>query len=159
MGISLVSRTVLYAALLGVVSFAGVTSASEPVTAQANDRQQVFVDKRAPASARDASAAQLRSKAARRGRVRVIVGLAVATSDEELSEVEEGRQTQRLHAVQDSLANRVGVAAADVAKFDHVPFVSMWVDAVHHARRRSIPTKFAVLSAYMHCGASSRSRP
>ncbi|MPZ58541.1 MAG: S8 family serine peptidase [Rhizobiales bacterium] len=73
-------------------------------------------------------AATLLQKARDRGRVRVIVGLAVTLRDEdELSASQQAAQVQRLVGVQDGVAHRSLIPAGRVTKFETVPYMSAFV--------------------------------
>jgi len=102
--------------------------------------QPIFIDLRAPAAARSAPTDALLRKAARRGQVRVIVGLATSERDDEtLSELEAAAQRLRLRVAQERVAARAGVPSDDVVRFDTIPFVSMWVTAAQLRRLLADP--------------------
>ncbi|MCI0597972.1 MAG: S8 family serine peptidase [Beijerinckiaceae bacterium] len=89
----------------------------------------IFLDKQAPAGAREAAASALLSKVSAKGLVRVIAGLNVKLrAPHELAEKEAAGQERALRSAQSSLVGRVlGAAGANaaVAEFDSIPFVAM----------------------------------
>ena len=95
-------------ALAGAMIFLACSLGADGARAQGADHSSeanpLVVDMKAPAAERTAAAAALLQKAARRGEVRVIVGLRTALEPPHtLSAAEAGRRSQRLRAAQDAV--------------------------------------------------------
>jgi subtilisin family serine protease len=125
---------------VGALALAAATVTA--IAAEPWDRKPAFLDKRAPAaqsSAGGGAAAALETQARKEGRIRVIVGLAVAmTADEEKAPMAAAAEQQSLKSVQDAViaatyGRRTATSsAADgedarVRRFETIPFLSMVV--------------------------------
>ena len=126
------------AAFLLAAAAGGAAMAAEPW-----DRAPAFLDKTAPvaqASGRGGAVSDLTAQARRQGRIRVIVGLDVAMSEDEITPMAAARETASLKAVQDAVvanafnrrtATASGTAAAGdderVRRYETIPYLSMVV--------------------------------
>lgn len=125
------------AALVLAAAAGGAAVAAEPW-----DRKPAFLDKAAPvaqASGRGGGVSDLAAQARRQGRIKVIVGLDVAMSDEEITPTAAARERASLKAVQDAVIANVfsrrtrtasGPASGedpDVRRYETIPYLSMVV--------------------------------
>jgi subtilisin family serine protease len=125
------------AALALAVATGGAAVAAEPW-----DRAPAFLDKSAPvaqASGRGGGVSDLAAQARRQGRIKVLVGLDVAMSEEAITPTAAAREKASLKAVQDAVVanvfnRRTRTAAgassgedARVRRFEAIPYLSMVV--------------------------------
>lgn len=125
------------AVLLLAAAAGGVATAAEPW-----DRTPAFLDKTAPvaqASGRGGAVSELAAEARRQGRIKVIVGLDVAMSDDEITPTAAAREKASLKSVQDAVIANVfnrrtrtaaGASASDdarVRRYETIPYLSMVV--------------------------------
>lgn len=132
------ARLAFGAAVLVLAAAAGGAA----VAAEPWDRTPAFFDKSAPvaqASGRGGAVSDLTSQARRQGRIKVIVGLDVAMSDDKITPMAAAREKASLKAVQDAVIANVfnrrtrtasGPAAGDepdVRRYETIPYLSMVV--------------------------------
>ena len=125
------------AALVLAAAAGGAAVAAEPW-----DRKPAFLDKTAPvaqASGRGGGVSDLAAQARRQGRIKVIVGLDVAMSDEDITPMAAAREKASLKAVQDAVIANVfnrrtrtasGPASGEdpnVRRYETIPYLSMVV--------------------------------
>ena len=131
-------RFSLGAAVLLLTAAAGGTA----IAAEPWDRTPVFVDKAAPvaqASGRGGAVSDLAAQARRQGRIKVIVGLDVAMSEDEITPMAAAQEQASLKSVQDAVIANVfnrrsamasGASAEDdarVRRYETIPYLSMVV--------------------------------
>ncbi|MFM9857661.1 S8 family serine peptidase [Pseudoxanthobacter sp. M-2] len=125
------------AAFALVVATGGAAVAAEPW-----DRTPAFFDKTAPvaqSSGRGGAVSDLTAQARRQGRIKVIVGLDVAMSDDEITPMAAAREKASLKSVQDAVIANVfnrrtrtasGPASGeepDVRRYETIPYLAMTV--------------------------------
>lgn len=131
-------RLAFGAAALAIVATAGGAA----VAAEPWDRQPAFLDKSAPvamSSGRGSGASGLVAAARREGRIKVIVGLDVAMSEDEITPMAAAREKANLKSVQDAVVANVfnrrtatasGTAAGEdgrVRRYETIPYLSLVV--------------------------------
>ncbi len=131
-------RLAFGAAALAIVATAGGAA----VAAEPWDRQPAFLDKSAPvamSSGRGSGASGLVAAARREGRIKVIAGLDVAMSEDEITPMAAAREKANLKSVQDAVVANVfnrrtatasGTAAGEdgrVRRYETIPYLSLVV--------------------------------
>ncbi|MDR4307708.1 S8 family serine peptidase [Chelatococcus sambhunathii] len=114
-------------ALVAASSVAAMAARDEPL----EPSRTVFTGDRGVAQTA-AQADQLRQRAREKGKIRVIVGLAMTMrSERAISAAAAAAQRSTLRATQDRVVGRAlgSPAGAGVVRFDYIPYVSLFVDA------------------------------